>query len=56
MEAHPYISQISEAVYQAIIYDGKEAHAKSMGVEYIVSEKLFKTLLQEEKKMAFSPL
>lgn len=51
MEAHHYVSQINEDMYQAIMYDGNSDDAKMMGVEYIVSGKLFKTLPEEEKKL-----
>jgi hypothetical protein len=51
MEAHHYVSQLNEDVHQAIIFDGNEKDAKIMGVEYIISEKLFKTLDEEEKKL-----
>lgn len=51
MEAHHYVSQLNEDVYQAIIYDGNGEDAKIMGVEYIISEKLFKTLDENEKKL-----
>ena len=51
MEAHHYVSQINEDVHQAIIYDGNEEDAKIMGVEYIISERLFKTLDEEEKRL-----
>jgi len=51
MEAHHYVSQLSEDMYQAIIYDGNGEDAKIMGVEYIVTENLFKTLSEEEKKL-----
>jgi hypothetical protein len=51
MEAHHYVSQINEDLYQAIMYDGNGPDAKIMGVEYIVSERLFKTLPEEEKKL-----
>ncbi len=51
MEAHHYVSQLNEDVHQAIIFDGNEIDAKIMGVEYIISEKLFKTLDEEEKKL-----
>lgn len=51
MEAHHYVSQLNEDFYQAIIYDGNGEDAKIMGVEYIVSERLFKTLPEEEKKL-----
>jgi hypothetical protein len=51
MEAHHYVSQLNEDVHQAIIYDGNGQNAKIMGVEYIISERLFKKLPQEEKKL-----
>lgn len=51
MEAHHYVSQLNEDMYQAIIFDGNEKDAKLMGVEYIITEKLFKTLDAEEKKL-----
>ena len=51
MEAHHYVSQLNEDVHQAIIYDGNDDNAKIMGVEYIISERLFKTLDEEEKKL-----
>jgi hypothetical protein len=51
MEAHHYVSQLNEDVHQAIIYDGNDEDAKLMGIEYIISERLFKTLDSEEKKL-----
>jgi hypothetical protein len=49
MEAHHYVNQLNEDVYQAIIFDGNGDDAKIMGIEYIITEKLFKTLPAEEK-------
>jgi len=51
MEAHHYVSQLNKDVHQAIIFDGNGEDAKIMGVEYIISERLFKTLPEEEKKL-----
>ena len=51
MEAHHYVSQINEDIHQAVIFDGNTSDAKIMGIEYIISEKLFKTLSEEEKKL-----
>lgn len=51
MEAHHYVSQLNEDMYQAIIFDGNMADAKIMGVEYIISERLFSQLPEEEKKL-----
>lgn len=51
MEAHHYVNQLNEDLYQAVIFDGNGTDAKLMGVEYIVTEKVFKTLSNEEKKL-----
>jgi hypothetical protein len=51
MEAHHYVTQLNEDLHQAIIYDGNNPDAKIMGIEYIISEKLFKGLDEEEKKL-----
>lgn len=51
MEAHHYCSILNEDVTQCVIYDGNVKEAKIMGVEYIVSEKLFSTLSAEEKAL-----
>lgn len=51
MEAHHYVSQLNEDVYQAVIFDGNDESAKLMGVEYIITEKLFAALPEEEKKL-----
>jgi hypothetical protein len=51
MEAHHYVSQLNEDIHQAIIYDGNGEDAKIMGVEYIISERLFRQLDEEEKKL-----
>jgi len=51
MEAHHYCTKLNEDVTQCVIYDGNGADAKLMGVEYIISEKLFKNLPDEERKL-----
>ena len=51
MEAHHYVNQLNEDLYQAIIFDGNDKDAKIMGIEYIISERLFKKLSGEEKKL-----
>ncbi|RRA97357.1 OBAP family protein [Larkinella rosea] len=51
MEAHHYCTQLNEDLVQCLIFDGNGSDAKIMGVEYIVSERLFKTLPDEEKKL-----
>ncbi|GGK05178.1 OBAP family protein [Pseudomonas matsuisoli] len=51
MEAHHYCSVLNEEVIQCVIYDGNVADAKIMGVEYIISERLFKGLPEGEKAL-----
>lgn len=51
MEAHHYCTLVNEDLTQCTIYEGNGKNARLMGVEYIVSEKIFKTLPAEEKKL-----
>lgn len=51
MEAHHYCSVLNEEVIQCVIYDGNVKDAKLMGVEYIISDKLFATLPAAEKAL-----
>ncbi len=51
MEAHHYVTRLNEDVMQAVIYDGNGRDAKLMGVEYIISARLFQGLPDEEKKL-----
>ncbi|WP_139760525.1 DUF1264 domain-containing protein, partial [Salmonella enterica] len=48
---HCRLGVLNEDVMQAVIYDGNTKNARLMGVEYIISERLFKTLPPEEKKL-----
>ena len=51
MEAHHYCTKINEDLTQCVMYDGNGDNAKIMGVEYIVSGKLFKTLPMAERAL-----
>ncbi len=51
MEAHHYCGHLNEDVIQCVIFDGNEENAKVMGVEYIVTAKLFAQLPAEEKHL-----
>ncbi len=50
MEAHHYCHQKNEDFAQCVLFDGNTSSANMHGVEYIISEKLFETLPQAEKK------
>ena len=51
MEAHHYCSILNEELIQCVIYDGNHSDAKIVGVEYIISERLFNTLPDAEKAL-----
>ena len=50
-EAHHYCAIVNEEVIQCVIYDGNVRDAKLMGVEYIVSKRLYGTLPAAEKQL-----
>jgi len=50
VEAHHYCSHVSEDFRQCVIYDAPTPDAKLIGIEYIVSDKVFKTFPEEEKR------
>ena len=51
VEAHHYCGIVSEDFTQCLMYDGNGKDARLIGVEYVVSEKLFKTLPEDERKL-----
>jgi len=51
MEAHHYCAVLNEDLIQCVIFDGNGRDAKIMGVEYIVSGKLFASLPAAEKAL-----
>ena len=50
MEAHHYCHQVNEDFAQCALFDGNTAAANLNGIEYIISEKLFARLPEEEKQ------
>lgn len=51
MEAHHYCAILNEELIQCVSYDGNKKDAKLMGVEYIVSTRMFQMLPAAEKRM-----
>ena len=51
MEAHHYCAILNDELIQCVIYDGNVKTAKLMGVEYIVSERIFRALPPAEKAL-----
>lgn len=50
VEAHHYCTMVNEEFHQCVIYDGNEEDAKLIGIEYIISERMFEELPEEEKR------
>jgi hypothetical protein len=48
-DAHHYCSHLNEDVRQCLVFDSSSKRARLIGVEYVISEKLFKSLPEEEK-------
>jgi hypothetical protein len=48
--SHHFCSVLNEDVRQCLVYDSNEKKARLIGVEYIISEKLYKTLSDEEAR------
>ena len=49
--AEHYCSHLSDEVLQCVLYDSNKPGARLIGVEYIVSAKIFESLPPEEKKL-----
>jgi hypothetical protein len=50
-EAHHFCAALSEEMHQCAIYDGNGDDAKLVGIEYIISKRLFEQLPAEEKAL-----
>ena len=50
IETQHYCSMLNEEIHQCLLYDSTERNAKLLGVEYIISDKLYRELPDEEKK------
>lgn len=50
VEAHHYCTHVNEEVRQCIIFDNDDKNARLIGIEYIISRRLFEQLPEEEKK------
>jgi hypothetical protein len=49
--AHHFCAHVTEDLMQCVIYDSGQRNARLIGIEYVISERLFKTLAPEEKKL-----
>ncbi len=51
VEANHFCTHLNEDFHQCVIYDSNKSDAKLIGIEYIVSERVFKSLPNDEKKL-----
>ena len=51
VEANHYCTHLTEDFHQCVIYASNQPDAKLIGIEYIVSERLFKALPDDEKRL-----
>ncbi len=50
IEAHHYCAAVNDEVHQCVIFDKVGKGARILGVEYIISDRLYRTLPDAEKK------
>ena len=48
IEAHHYCSPVNDEIHQCVIYDAAGKNARILGVEYIISDALYKKLTDAE--------
>ncbi|KAI1807870.1 DUF1264-domain-containing protein [Daldinia bambusicola] len=51
VEANHYCAHLTEDVRQCILYDSPEPNARLIGIEYMITPKLYETLPAEERKL-----
>jgi hypothetical protein len=51
MDVHHYCGALNEELIQCVLFDGSGGDARMVGVEYVVSARLFASLAAEEKAM-----
>ncbi|KAJ9203413.1 hypothetical protein C8Q69DRAFT_471295 [Paecilomyces variotii] len=51
VEANHYCSHITEDIRQCLIYDSPKPNARLIGVEYMVTPRLYETLPREERRL-----
>ncbi|GJZ35809.1 oil body-associated protein 2A-like protein [Tanacetum coccineum] len=51
IETHHFVTRINQDFLQCAVYDSDDASGRLIGVEYIVSDKIFDTLQPDEQKL-----
>ncbi|EDT08069.1 OBAP family protein [Paraburkholderia graminis] len=55
VEAHHFCTHVTEDFHQCVIFDSNESNAKLIGIEYIVSERIFKIAAGRRKEALAQP-
>lgn len=51
IEAHHFCGEAGKGLFQCVIFDGAGPSARLMGVEYVITADLFKSLPEDEKRL-----
>lgn len=51
VEANHYCAHVNDEVRQCILYDSPEPNARLIGIEYMITPRLYQTLDEEERKL-----
>ena len=51
VESNHYCAHLNEDVRQCILYDSDKPNARLIGIEYMVTPRIYETLDQEERKL-----
>ncbi|KAM3361982.1 oil body-associated protein 2A [Capsicum galapagoense] len=51
IETHHYVSRVNQDFLQCAVYDSDDSNGRLIGVEYIISDRIFETLPAEEQKL-----
>ncbi|KAL6546460.1 Oil body-associated protein 2A [Orobanche minor] len=51
IETHHYVTRLNQDFLQCAVYDSDDSTGRLIGVEYIISDRIFNTLPPEEQKL-----
>ncbi|XP_058202065.1 oil body-associated protein 2B-like [Rhododendron vialii] len=51
IETHHFVTRINEDFLQCAVHDTDESHGRLIGVEYIITDRIFETLTPDEQKL-----
>ncbi|KAH0699543.1 hypothetical protein KY284_013758 [Solanum tuberosum] len=51
IETHHYVSRVNQDFLQCAVYESDDSKGRLIGIEYIISDRIFETLPAEEQKL-----